>query len=185
MALGDDSEEFATTRLTFKSSQSFDTVIARLRCQTNRCNEPVSKPPIPYKPYASMTQDEFKEYINDMQGPSGFMYFHELEYGSWLNVLGIGKGMRMKKFIIGNPLIAATILNADLRTALNVPVELLIRELADEGGGVKIVYLQPSETMVAQACRTQDLVDHIKMLDTMLRKLVDNVANSEVQVSCS
>ncbi|KAK5075769.1 hypothetical protein LTR70_009763 [Exophiala xenobiotica] len=143
-------ENFVGSRLTFTSSHSFDETVARLRRQTNPDSQPFSQPQKPYKPYIDMTQAEFVEFISSQRGPSGFMYFHELEFGSWVNLFDIGGGKRMKKFIVGNPLIAINILRNDERAALNVPIELLVRELDNERG-VEIVYLKPEPVLVPDA----------------------------------
>lgn len=121
-----------------------------------------------------MTQAEFVEFISSQRGPSGFMYFHELEFGSWVNLFDIG-GMRMKKFIVGNPLIAITILRNDERAALNVPIELLVRELDNERG-VEIVYLKPEPVPVPDSAdRCLEVKKAFFVLDRMTSEMVKNI----------
>ncbi|KAK5938114.1 hypothetical protein PMZ80_009703 [Knufia obscura] len=170
-------EPFTASRVIITSSISFDLIINRLRRQTNPQNEPVSEPFKPNKPYSEMSQAEYIQFINTKLGLSGFMYFNELEYGSWTSLLNVGEDMRMKRFIIGNPLVAITMLRHELRAALAVPVELLIRELED-GKGTEVVYLRPSDVMrVGKALEDEDLRQAAKELDEKLEALVKEITS--------
>jgi hypothetical protein len=69
----------------------------------------------------------------------------EFNHGFWLPLFGLSQGLGLKRLILGNPLIAITMLQYDLTAGLTVPPELLVRELsADEGGGMELVYQLPS-----------------------------------------
>jgi len=169
-------EAFQAFRITKTSGRSFETVVNRLRCQTNPQGQPLSEIFKPHKPYSEISQAEYIQYINNKLGPSGFMYFHELEYGSWINLFDIGGGMRMKRFIIGNPLIAITILEHEMRAALSVPVELLVRELED-GIGTEVVYLKPSGVIRGDYNGNGALKGAAEALDRKLESLVDAITS--------
>jgi uncharacterized protein (DUF302 family) len=66
----------------------------------------------------------------------------EFNHGGWVPLFGVGEGMKSKRIILGNPLIAITMLKHDMTTGLAVPVELLVLE--KKGGGVNLIYQLPS-----------------------------------------
>jgi hypothetical protein len=53
-------------------------------------------------------------------GESGFMLFHEIDHGGWLPRFGINR--RIVRWILGNPLIAITMIRHDTsRRAYSLP----------------------------------------------------------------
>jgi hypothetical protein len=84
--------------------------------------------------------------------------------------------MQVKRIILGNPLIAITMLKHDLTAGLAVPVELLVLEKSDaEGGGVDLIYHLPS-ALIAGLNRDPALVKAAEVLDAKLSEFVDCVA---------
>src|SRR5947208_3536019 len=78
--------------------------------------------------------------------PSGFMLFKLIDHGAWVTKAGIDR--RAMRVILGNPLIAITMLRHDVTAGLFAPVELL---LVDEGGGrSSLTYVKPSSLMVVE-----------------------------------
>ena len=55
---------------------------------------------------------------------SGFMLFAEFDYHQWLGLYGIQR--KLARWILGNPIIAITMIRHDLEAALFAPVELLL-----------------------------------------------------------
>jgi uncharacterized protein (DUF302 family) len=52
----------------------------------------------------------------------------------------VGGGRKCKRILLGNPLVAITMLKHDMKAGLSVPVELLVVEATrEEGGGVDLV----------------------------------------------
>lgn len=98
----------------------------------------------------------------------------ELNHGAWLPLYGVGSGLQLKRIILGNPLIAITMLEHDLKAGLAVPVELLVRELAD-GKGTELSYQLPS-TLVAGGNADEKLLKAARELDRKLGELVGWVA---------
>lgn len=91
--------------------------------------------------------DEFIRRVRAFEGPSGFMRFLDIDHGAWMAALGIPGRARL--YILGNPLIAATMIRHDLGAALNVPVRAMIVE--DEARRTRLVYDLPSSLMARLA----------------------------------
>lgn len=88
--------------------------------------------------------DEFIRRVRAFEGPSGFMRFLDIDHGAWMGMLGIAG--RAKLYILGNPLIAATMIRHNLGAALNVPVRAMIVEDA-QTRRTRLVYDLPSSLM--------------------------------------
>ena len=82
--------------------------------------------------------------VRAFEGPSGFMRFLDIDHGAWIGMLGISG--RAKLYILGNPLIAATMIRHDLGAALNVPVRAMIFE-DPPTRHTRLVYDLPSSLM--------------------------------------
>src|SRR3546814_9575224 len=72
------------------------------------------------------TQPEFKAAFRLREGSSGFMRFSVIDHGRWLAVMG--RQAQALMIVLGNPLIAWTMLRHDVAAGLNVPVRLSIHE---------------------------------------------------------
>jgi uncharacterized protein (DUF302 family) len=59
-------------------------------------------------------------------GESGFMLFYEIDHGGWLPRFGINP--RTVRWVLGNPLIAITMIRHDITAGLFAPVEFLVTE---------------------------------------------------------
>ena len=75
---------------------------------------------------ASTDATSFETLVRSAEGPSGFMRFLDIDHGAWM--ARIGHTVRCKLYILGNPLIARTMLEHDLGVGLNVPVRAMIYE---------------------------------------------------------
>lgn len=100
-------------------------------------------------------------------GPSGFMIFGEFDHGAWLGIYGIRRPA--VRVILGNPLIAITMMKLDVTAGLFAPVELFLCQRRS-GSGTTAVYVRPS-TLI---CTTEnaDLHAAAVALDDKLEKLV-------------
>ncbi len=104
--------------------------------------------------------DRFIMRIRAFEGSSGFMRFLDVDHSAWMKLLGISG--RAKLYILGNPLLAATMIRFNLGAALNVPVRASIVE--DPATlRVTLAYDRPSSLMarlgdydVNAAARTLD-----------------------------
>lgn len=71
------------------------------------------------------------------------MLFATFDHGVWISKAGIER--KALRVILGNPLIAITMIRHDATAGLFAPVELLI---LDEDGGSSLTYVKPSSLMV-------------------------------------
>lgn len=85
-------------------------------------------------------------------------------------MFGVGDGLKIQRVILGNPLIAITMLRRDVTAGLAVPVEVLVREI-EKGGRTEVVYNLPSG-LIAGLNRDEELVQAVAILDEKLEKLV-------------
>ncbi|WP_156298079.1 DUF302 domain-containing protein [Mycobacterium paragordonae] len=159
---------FDGVRVRYDSAKSYDEVVAALLADIGR--QPV--------PIADVTQpcddwDAYRATVEKHVGPSGFMLFALIDHGTWLPNAGISR--RALRVILGNPLIAITMLRHDVTAGLFAPVELLI---LDEPNGSSLTYVKPSSLMVVEP--NPELLSAAEQLDAKLAALASKVtSNSE------
>src|SRR6202021_2281448 len=115
-----ESKPFQGIRIEVDTSVSFDEVLNRLRGLMGNTSVPqivaLAKEPITQAEYVQEVQERFV-------GQSGFMLFHEIDHGGWLAKFGINR--RTVRWILGNPLIAITMIRFDITAALFAPAGVL------------------------------------------------------------
>jgi uncharacterized protein (DUF302 family) len=100
------------------------------------------------------------------------MLFGLIDHGAWITKAGIGR--KVLRVILGNPLIAITMLRHDVEAGLFAPVELLI---ADEGEGrSSLTYVKPSSLMVVVP--NPELLSAAEQLDAKLAALAAKVTDT-------
>ena len=157
---------FNGVRLTFDSNKSFDDVVSSLLAD-------VGDKPVLLNEVAANSEswDSYKKVIESRVGPSGFSLFAIIDHGAWIKKVGIRK--KVVRFIIGNPMIAITMLRHDLTAGLFAPVELILVEEGD--GRCSLTYVRPSSLMVVE---TNDaLLDAARQLDAKLQVLATKVTS--------
>ncbi|KAG9782537.1 hypothetical protein ABEF93_004637 [Exophiala dermatitidis] len=197
MQLSTQRQPVSVDRLTYRSSVPFETAEVRLRSSIQRADHPLE--------WTHLTGDDtgagagegataarprdkesFVAMVESHLGPHGFAYFAEFNHGSWLRLFrpqtstittsdAEQRDLRCIRFILGNPLIAITLLRHDLDAGLSVPVELYLVEEVDPGSittGTKCVWYRPSGLVAGYEGATQELVDAAKKLDAKLEALV-------------
>jgi uncharacterized protein (DUF302 family) len=82
--------------------------------------------------------------------------------------------LQCKRFILGNPLIAITMLEHDVDAGLFVPVEVMLVE-DEEGVGCRVLYMLPSGLVAGYEGASEQLVDAAKKLDEKLEVLIRDV----------
>ncbi|KAJ9635056.1 hypothetical protein H2204_006011 [Knufia peltigerae] len=165
-------------RLIYRSSIRFEAAESRVRSSIQKDpprsqfqDKPLSRP---------ADRESFEFSITSQVGPHGFMYFNEYNHGSWVPLYdphtikfqvanGDTKNRRAIRFILGNPLIAITMLRHDLDAGLSVPVELY---LVEEGEGTRIVWFRPSGLVAGYGGAKAELVQAAEALDAKLEKFV-------------
>lgn len=85
-----------------------------------------------------------------------------------------GSALQCKRFILGNPLIAITMLERDINAGLFVPVEVLIVE-DEEGKGCRVVYMLPSGLVAGYEGASRELVEAARQLDEKLEVMIRDV----------
>jgi hypothetical protein len=109
----------------------------------------------------------FEKVVQSQIGVMGFMLFQEFDYSAWLPLFGVNR--KVTRWILGNPLIAITMIQHDVDAALFAPVELLLRE-SDVGEGSTVLYDVPSSLMVIR--ENPLLLEAALALDAKLDALV-------------
>src|SRR5262245_23759445 len=122
-------ESTQVKRVTFRVRRSFDEVIHRLHRLIPAA--------ITHEQYrAAMAKaggvslESFEKVVRSHTAQSGFMLFAEFDYHQWLGLYGIQR--KLVRWILGNPVIAITMIRHDLEAALFAPVELLLVERSEE-----------------------------------------------------
>lgn len=88
-------------------------------------------------------------------------------------LFGVGDGRRAIRVILGNPLIAITMLQHDMGAGLYVPVEVLVLEDRNSAG-TSVIYQLPSG-LIAEGRGNENLMSAAQALDAKLEKLVESV----------
>ncbi|CAJ1501379.1 DUF302 domain-containing protein [[Mycobacterium] burgundiense] len=154
---------FEGLRLRYGSTQGFDALVAALY-------DAVGSAPVPIDDIAVRfgDWDSYEREIQSHVGPSGFMLFAVFNHGGWIRKAGIDR--QVLRVVIGNPLIAITLLRHDVTAGLFAPVELL---LTAEDDGSALTYVQPSSLMVVED--NPALLAAATVLDTKLAQLAADV----------
>src|SRR5260370_13512061 len=111
---------FQGIRIEVDTTVSFDEVLSRLR----RLMGDASVPEVVTLAKEATTEAEFIQRVQErLVGESGFMLFHEIDHGGWLPRLCLN--LRVVRWILGNPLIAITMIRHDITAALFSPARNL------------------------------------------------------------
>lgn len=155
---------FRGVRMRFDSAKTYDELVAALLAD-------VGDKPVPINEFAVGfdSWDSYEREVASHAGPSGFMLFALLDHGSWLGKAGIDR--KVLRVVIGNPLIAITMLRHDVTAGLFAPVELLITD--EDGGHSALTYVVPSSLMVVE--QNEPLRAAALALDAKLAALASSV----------
>jgi uncharacterized protein (DUF302 family) len=157
---------FQGVRIEVETEKSFETVLKRLREQMGS----TAIPEVVKLAQEPISREEYIRQVNEKYvGSSGFMLFAEFNHGGWLPKFGINR--RTVRWVLGNPLIAITMIRHDITAGLFAPVEILVTEAAD-GAGTAIAYVRPSSLMVVR--ENPSLLDAARALDEKLDALITN-----------
>ena len=157
---------FNGVRFTFDSNKSFDKVMSALLADVGDNPVLLNEVAANYESWES-----YKKEIESHIGPSGFSLFATIDHGAWIKKVGIRR--KAVRLIIGNPMIAITMLRHDLTAGLFAPVELIVIE--EDGGRSSLTYVRPSSLMVVE--KDEALLDAAKKLDSKLHALAQKVTS--------
>ncbi len=143
-------DESTLIHLEYLSERPFDEVVAAFEAATGVVSSDEFRQIVAA---SAGNADEFMQRVHAFEGPSGFMRFLDIDHGAWMGMLGIAG--RAKLYILGNPLIAATMIRHNLGAALNVPVRAMIVE-DPQTRRTRLVYDRPSSLMARLGDREVD-----------------------------
>jgi uncharacterized protein (DUF302 family) len=157
--------KFDGVRVRYDSAKSYDALLAALLADIGE--KPVSLDGLA----EAKSWVSYQKQVEPHVGPSGFMLFKLIDHGAWITKAGIDR--KVMRVVLGNPLIAITMLRHDVKAGLFAPVELL---LADEGEGrSSLTYIKPSSLMVFEP--NAELLSAAEKLDAKLAALAANVTS--------
>jgi len=161
------STQFTGVRVRAVSEKPYDELVAALFAD-------IGSTPVPINdfPSASQTWEDYQRKVEPHVGPSGFMLFAAFDHGGWLPTAGVNR--KVLRVILGNPLIAITMIRHDVTAALFAPVEVLVLDEPDNRSSV--TYIRPSSLMVTE--ENPPLLDAARALDAKLDALVAKVVAS-------
>lgn len=120
---------------------------------------------------SSSSVEQFHRAVTErFVGSSGFMIFAEINHGKWISQYGIHR--QVLRIIMGNPLIAITMIRHDISSGLFAPVELLLVD-HETGSGSTLYYVRPSSLMMIEG--NAQLASAALELDRKLDLLISNV----------
>jgi uncharacterized protein (DUF302 family) len=157
---------FDGVRVRYGSTKSYDELVGALLAD-------IGERPVPINEVATATEgwQSYRERVESHVGPSGFMLFALIDHGAWITKAGIDR--KVLRVILGNPLIAITMLRHDVSAGLFAPVEML---LVDEGEGrSSVTYVKPSSLMVVEP--NPELRSAAEELDAKLAALATKVTS--------
>jgi uncharacterized protein (DUF302 family) len=181
-------QPFEAKRVRFNSTRSFDEVLLNLRKLVGTATlQEVNKQEAgggtrehvetlgeeyiaAMQGLGGITREHFEKVVQSRVGESGFMLFHAIDHGEWLPVFGMQR--KVVRWILGNPLIAITMMRHDITAGLFAPVELLLVE-NESGDGSTVMYDLPSSLMTIE--RNPALLEAAQELDRKLQTLVSRV----------
>ena len=155
---------FKGVRLRFESRKPFDELVFALRADVGETPLMIDELPARFESWES-----YKAEVESHVGPSGFILFAVMDHGAWLRKVQIRK--KVLRVVIGNPLLAITMLRHDLTAGLFAPVELILIE--EDGDQSSLTYVRPSSLMVVE--KNEPLLAAAKELDAKLQALAVKV----------
>jgi uncharacterized protein (DUF302 family) len=155
---------FDGVRVRYDSAKSYDELVAALFAD-------IGETPVELDEFvkAPSSWQSYQQQVEPYVGPSGFMLFKLFDHGAWITKAGIDR--KVLRVILGNPLIAITMLRHDVTAGLFAPVEVL---LVDEGDCCSsLTYVKPSSLMVFEP--NPQLLSAAEELDAKLAALAVKV----------
>lgn len=157
---------FGGVRVRYDSDKSYEDLLAALLAD-------IGDKPVLINDVATSTGDwsSYQKQVESHVGPSGFMLFSLIDHGAWIAKAGIDR--KVMRVILGNPLIAITMLRHDAAAGLFAPVEVLVMDEGEGRGG--LTYVKPSSLMVIAP--NLELLSAAQELDAKLAALATKVTS--------
>ncbi len=157
-------DSFTVQHCEHVSQRSFDDVVSRFEAELGDLADPTI---IPREVAAATGPEDFEARIKAYEGQSGFMRFLTNDHGAWMARVGVEA--KIRSYIIGNPLVARTMITHDPGVGLNVPIRVLIYQAAS--GEVRLAYDLPSSLM--SRLNNEEVSAAALRLDAKLRELAE------------
>ena len=157
-------DSFTVQHCEHVSRRSFEDVVAAFEAELGDFGDPTI---IAREVAAATSPADFESRIRAHEGRSGFMRFLTNDHGAWM--ARVGENAKIRSYIIGNPMVAKTMITHDPGVGLNVPVRVLIFQTAT--GEVRLAYDLPSSLM--SRLNNDDVTAAAIMLDAKLRALAE------------
>jgi uncharacterized protein (DUF302 family) len=151
------------------SDRTFDAVVAAFDAAVGTIDDDAFRAAVK----AATSTEDFETRMHAFEGPSGFMCFMRIDHGAWLARIGLTA--RVKLYILGNPLIAQTMLRHDIGAGLNVPLRVMIYE-DPRSGSTRFAYDLPSSLMARLG--NEPLLAAARRLDEKLTALAELVTGA-------
>ncbi|KZO91737.1 hypothetical protein CALVIDRAFT_530672 [Calocera viscosa TUFC12733] len=164
-------QPYTAQRLTLRSSISFSSAKAKFEKLTNRAGNEGA----PALEVSGITPEGFERATEATLGERGFKYFASYPHSTWFKLFSPRPVPQSITYVLGNPLIARTMLTHDLRAGLCVPVRVI---LLQEEGGSAFVWDEPSSIIALDGCggaEKRELREAARKLDEKLEKLLRDV----------
>ena len=158
--------QFDGVRVRYDSAKSYDELLAALLADIGDTPVRINEIAV-----AADSWQAYQEKVEPHAGPSGFMLFALLDHGAWIAKAGIDR--KVMRVILGNPLIAITMLRHDVSAGLFAPVELLVMDERDNRSSLS--YVKPSSLMVVE--HNPELLSAAEKLDAKLAALATKVTS--------
>ncbi|KAJ3999551.1 hypothetical protein F5050DRAFT_934607 [Lentinula boryana] len=129
---------FSGQLVTFNTSVSFAEVTARLEAAVHK---PAASTHWFPTMRAAKSKEDVAKGLYDIIGDDDFIYFLQLPH-NWINYYKPGTGS-VVVYVIGNPVIAQTMMVEDIRSSFNIPPRVLVVE-KENNSGTEIHYHLPS-----------------------------------------
>jgi uncharacterized protein (DUF302 family) len=157
-------EKISVDHVTIVSERSFEEVIEAFEAQVGSV-EGIGWSSIPN---SATDSGDFERRVKQVLGSSGFTRFATFDHGTWAGFEGHPHKLMM--YIIGNPLIAITMIRHDIEAGLDVPVRVAIYQASN--GETRFVYNKPSTLM--SSLKNTELHDAALKLDAKMLTLAEN-----------
>jgi uncharacterized protein (DUF302 family) len=159
--------EVRVRRISFVSSRPFEEVVSRLTATIGRPGLRAFQNAI----RDAKTMPDLEEVVHGAIGSSGLMEFIRFDAGEILRKEQGGRGAKMLRLVVGNPLIMKEMAKSVPDAAAYAPVTILISE---RSGGVHLSY-DSMESLLAPY-GSQGALQIARDLDKKIESLLDSAA---------
>jgi uncharacterized protein (DUF302 family) len=157
--------EINATRVVFTSALGFEDMLSEFKKRIG--------PMVAFEKIITLPGgwEQYEDAVSPLIGESGFVSIAEMDYTGWLAKYEIHR--KVMRWIIGNPMIAITMVKHDQTASLFVPVEMLLAEESGNEQRCTVTYMRPS-SLIAFG-ENPALLEAARKLDDKLEALIASV----------